>query len=287
MSKENYTHDVFANCIMYILKHDTITSGDLVSRFKLSIEAVSNIIGTMELSNVISKEDENGNHTVLVKCADDLNEGILWFLREHGFSNEEIVSAFYALKTEDKTEISKILMEERNWMDANENKPDLDTAVVIRIVDKNKIYYEDRTEVMYVEDIKIASWDGYNWYICPPFPKYDYSPLSDHFEINDGAIVTHWATPEEGEVNAWYTRFDRIDNYHLNIDVDPEHEEEVYRALLLGATYIAKFGGVEFTECPENAGLKSAYNTLYEMLSCFNNEHDKQNLHPIRKGGDK
>ena len=280
----NVAHDIFANVIMYILKHDTIAPGDIVSRFKLSIEATSNIIGTMELSNVISSADDNGIHTVIVKCAEDLNEGIRWFLNEHGFSNEEIVYAFSALTTEDKTEISKILLEDRNWIDANETKPDIDTAVVIRIVDRNQIYYEDRTEVMYVEDVKIASWDGYNWYICPPFAKYDYSPLSNHFEIKDGATVTHWATPEEGEVNAWYTRFDYDSGYRLKIEVDLSNEEEVYRAILLGATYIARFGGVEFSACPDNEGLKNAYNTLNAMLASFNREYNNQNLHPIRRG---
>ena len=274
---KNIGHKIFANCVMYILKHDTISAADLVNRFKLSIEAASNIIGTMELTSIIDNPDKNGVYTVIAKSMDELNEGILCFLHDNGFSNEEINYAFKALTIEEKEEISNILLEERNWINADETKPDLDTAVVIRIVDKNKIQVETRSEVMYVEDIKIASWDGYNWYICPPFAKYDYSPLSSHSEINEGAIVTHWATPEEGEVNAWNTRFDRTSDYDLKISVDSEHEE-IYRALLIGATYIAKFGGVEFTECPENQGLKSAYNALYDMMSYFNNEFNNNNL---------
>lgn len=279
MSTNNIGHDILANVIMYIFKHDTITGADLINRFKLSIEAATNIITTMGASGIIGPE-EAGVHPVTVKYLDDINEGIVEFLNDHGFTKEMIVDAFKALPTEQKEEVSIILREDRNWRNADEVKPDFNIPVAIRMIDRSKIYTENRSEVLYAEDIKIALWDGEKWTIIPPYPKFDYSPLSKYSELNEGVIVSHWGDIMVEELNAWQRRFDRFHGYKLKIEVDPDYEEEVYRALMWGAAYISKFGGPDFNnDDPENS-LRKMYTTLCDMQACMDTHNEEEAVVP-------
>lgn len=257
------TNQVLANIIMYIFKHDEISAADIVDRFKLSIESSNNVIDTMYKSRVLGEANENNMHPVMVKCFGDINEGIIEFLNENGFSKQDIANAFKSLKTEEKKEVSIILEEDRNWIDFNETKPSINIPVVIRMVDKNLIYTESNSEVIYAEDIKIASWDGEKWTINPPYPRFDYSPLSRFGELNKDTVVTHWAETDLEEFEAWKNRFNRIYDYDLNIDVDKEYEEDVYRAMMYGAAFISKFGGPDFTD--RNGILRKMYNVLCDI----------------------
>ena len=95
------------------------------------------------------------------------------------------------------------------------------------------------------------------WMVAPPYPKFDYSPLSSGPFINDGAIVTHWAVPEEGvdgdigEVEAWETRFSLAGEYKtLSVKIDEKYEELLYRACSLGAACIRKIYGEDKDTLP-------------------------------------
>lgn len=268
MSMNTIGHDILANIIMYIFKHDTITGADIINRFKLSIEATTNVITMMGASGIIGTE-EAGVHPVTVKCLDDINEGIVEFLNDHGFTKEMIVDAFKALPTEKKEEVSIILRENRNWRDAETTMPEIGLPVAIRLLDRSKIYTENRSEVLYAEDIKIAQWDGEKWTILPPYPKFDYSPLSKFGELNEGVAVSHWGDVLVEELHAWQRRFDRFHGYNLKIEVDPDYEEEVYRALMWGAAYISKFGGPDFNNDDPDNGLRKMYTTLCDMQACM------------------
>ena len=269
-------YDILANVIMFIFKHDQTCAADIISRFKLSIEATNNIIETMCAANIIEPVNDEGINIVKAKCFSDINDGIIEFLNNNGFSNEEINDAFKSLTTEEKEEVSIILTEKRDWVDALTTKPDVDIPVVVRLVNKNLIYTENRSEVFYAEDIKIAQWDGEKWTIIPPYPKYDYSPITKFGNLNEGTIVSHWAEVGNDELESWKNRFNRFSDFNMKIEIDPEYEEDVYRALMWGAAYISKFGGPDFNACPSGEGLKKMYETLCDMQACIDNTKEQQ-----------
>jgi hypothetical protein len=269
---------VTANAIMFILKHDAISESDIVHRFKLSTEAAANVIKTMITARILGEANEYGFYPVIVKCLNDINEGIIEFLSDNGFSKQDIVDAFKALTTEEKDEVSMILNEKRNWIDINTTKPNENTPVVVRMVNKNMIYTENKSEVLYAEDVKIAEWDGEEWMIIPPYPKYDYSPITKFSELNEGTVVTHWAEVSDDELEDWKNRFNRFSDYNMKIEIDPEHEEDVYRALMWGAAYIAKFGGPDFANAQPGTGLRKMYETLCDMQACIDSNNEKGGL---------
>lgn len=176
----------------------------------------------------------------------------------------------------EKIAISNILKEPREWFDVKEEKfPDPDQQVVIRICHETMLSGETATEIYPIEDLKVGTYQDGKWTISPPYPKYDYSPLANKAELNEGVNVTHWAVPGETEIEGWNTRFDRIGTYKkLKIEVDPEHEEDVYRALLWGGAFIAQFGGEEFHMAKSGEGLKKLYETLCDLQACIDSPSD-------------
>lgn len=141
--------------------------------------------------------------------------------------------------------ISHILEEDREWFDSREKKPNPNQRVIMRLWNPHIIYNETDTEIYPSEDAKIGRYvSGYKsiegaWYVDPPFFRYDYSPLSNKEKLNPDTIVTHWAIPTEKELDAWDHMFEQINLFKkLNLEVDQEHEEDVYRALMFGSRYI-------------------------------------------------
>ena len=130
-----------------------------------------------------------------------------------------------------------------NWFDVNDSKPDFGKKVVIRVVSDNLTYYEDDEKIMLAEDQKIGVYladindsSKGEWAIAPPFPKYDYSPLTNREKISDGSKVTHWRELMDGELDSWNVRFSVTGTYDtLKLSIDSEHEEKLYRSLTHGA----------------------------------------------------
>lgn len=140
---------------------------------------------------------------------------------------------------QDKEELHNILNENRDWKNIEEVKPDEGQLVVIRIVNPDRVAWEDETRYYLLEDIMVASMKGDTWQIEPPFHKYNYSPLTNRSELKEGTIVSHWAIPDEEEVDNWRKRLEKFNEYgELILKVDPEHEEQVYRSLMWGAAFI-------------------------------------------------
>ena len=256
-------HKILANAIMYILKNDVISIGDLVNRFNFDSEIAISILSAFK-GTLIGEDTGNGFFEVIVDKFDDVNKELVEILNENGFTDDDIKFALTEIPINEKEEISNILKEEREWV-SSDNKPDIDVPVIIRIVNKNIINNRNHNEVLYAEDMKIGKWDGETWSILPPYPKYDYSPLSKFGELNSGTIVSHWAEPLNDEFDSWNTRFGRLTDYYLNIDVAPEYEEDVYRALMWGAAYVSKFGGKDLALSPPGTGLRLIYDTLCDM----------------------
>lgn len=162
--------------------------------------------------------------------------------------------------------VSNILHEPRDWKNANEVKPEAGQLVVIRMMNPTIIYAENEKEIYPSEDMKIGEFirnatdpSTGVWVIAPPHPRFDYSPLSDKERLNDETLVTHWAIPEEGELEGWRTRFDQTNLYKkLNIEVDDDHLELVYRALVWGAAFIQKYN-------PDEPEAKYLAHVLYDL----------------------
>ena len=144
--------------------------------------------------------------------------------------------------------VSNILSEKRNWVDATKAKPEPGVQVVMRLYNPMIIFGENETEIYPAEDIKVGTYvrdyddpTKGSWHVSPPFPKFDYSPLSTKDRLNEDTTVTHWAEIPEDELEGWNTRFEPIFVYKkLNLEVDDEHAEDVYRALIWGAACIDK-----------------------------------------------
>ena len=169
-----------------------------------------------------------------------------------------------------KVVVSQILKEKRKWI-TTDTLPEEGKPVVVRICHKTIYSGETDTERYPLEDIKVAKYIDAKWTIVPPFPKYDYSPLTKRDVIIDGAEVTHWAELEKDELVGWVTRFDLINKYEkLEIYVDPVNEPKVYRALTWGAALINQYGDPD---------IKALASILYDLQHCI----DFGNPDPMKK----
>lgn len=181
------------------------------------------------------------------------------------------------MERKEKKVVSRVLQEERNWISIKDKLPKIGEHVVIRFVNNSILYGETEEEIYPAEDIKIGQLvrDINNpskgrFIIDPPFPKYDYSPLTNKEMLGVGTEVTHWAVPFEGELENWAHRLDFNRSYHhLKLEVDPENEEVVYRALLHGSSFIANAGGEEFAKCKPGEGMKMLYEILCDLQTCI------------------
>ena len=95
-------NDILSNVLMFTFRNDYISAGDIIQRFRLSIETTDKILQTLHASGIIGDIDENNNYPVIVKSIDAINEGIIDFLNESGFTNNEIIDSLKSLKTEEK-----------------------------------------------------------------------------------------------------------------------------------------------------------------------------------------
>ena len=152
-------------------------------------------------------------------------------------------------KSDNKKKISKLLNEDRNWHNVHDTLPNPDQIVFIRFTNPHYIYYETDVEIYYAEDLKLAKCtrdyddpdniEKCSWSIIPPYPKYDYSPLSKYDKINEGSVVTHWAEANDENIKDWNNRFNISDDYiTLKFDIDDDHSELMYKALMFAMGYI-------------------------------------------------
>lgn len=152
----------------------------------------------------------------------------------------------------EKIMVSKILNIEvaNKWHDIEKDGyPKPGERVVIRFYSPSVIVEEKETEVIPLEEAKIAKYVvGYHdntkgrFIIDPPYPLFDYSPLSNKGDINNGCIVSHWRYPSAEEINSWDNRFTVMHKYDkLLFTTDHEHMELAYRSFIWAAAYIRQF----------------------------------------------
>lgn len=183
----------------------------------------------------------------------------------------------FKMERSKKKKVSNILLEKREWFDVNEKKPNPGERVVIRFTNENIVYGENDKEVYYAEDIKVGRYlqaiegEGGRWVIDPPYPKYDYSPLSNKENLLEGTYVTHWAYPESDELEGWDTRFDMHNKYqNLRIEIDPEHEEDLYRAIIWTSAFFTR--NAEIRKRYDEKTIDRIYGVLCDLQSCIDND---------------
>jgi len=172
--------------------------------------------------------------------------------------------------------VSRILKESREWFDVREKLPEEGREVVIRLCDESQDFGMDGDgNVAVAEDMKLGMYKDGKWAIVPPYPKFDYSPLSNGPNISEGVVVTHWAVPKEatendiGEVEAWKSRFQISGRYkHFVIEIDKEHEELLYRACSWGAAALRGLVG-ETEESMPLIGILWDIQALMDQDACI------------------
>ncbi|MCM1220105.1 MAG: hypothetical protein NC548_37005 [Lachnospiraceae bacterium] len=176
--------------------------------------------------------------------------------------------------SEEKKIISRILTERREWFNVSDKLPKDGELVVIRITNESMQFGTTHDgNIIAAEDSKIGTYMNGSWIIAPPYPKFDYSPLSNGPFLNDGSVVTHWAVPvpnsdkDIGEVEAWQSRFEVIGKYNkFAIEIDKEHEELLYRACSWGAACIRKVVDAEEED------IKKIIEILYDVQNLLDQD---------------
>lgn len=138
-----------------------------------------------------------------------------------------------------KEVISKVLLKDPDDWKVVGNGELPKGPVVVRLENRGIVWNEsddnhpeDGEWILYGEDIKVAENKNGVWEVVPPYPLYDYSPLACKGSLSKGTTVTHWRPLKDDELKSWQNRLNPINNYQkLKIEVDPEHEENVYRTL--------------------------------------------------------
>lgn len=174
--------------------------------------------------------------------------------------------AIYSVDGFDKKVLSRILMYEakREWNKLEVSKPDIGSVVVIRLCDNETVIDENDLHIFVLEDLKVAKLvEEDKWEILPPHPLFDYSPLSNKSEVNEKATISHWSNLQGSDLDNWNNRLNQIREYgSLDLTVDDENLELVYKSLLHGAHAIAAIAGQSFIEEKDNP-----YRPMYEVLS--------------------
>ena len=248
----------------------------------LTDDTIGQLMSVMEQLSVITRLP-NGDYRVNPRDLKDLIPPVSWLLVTEGrYKPEEIEEKLKSLPPLDKQKVSGILTSEKSpytWIDVNETPAPIDKPVAIRFVDPNKTYGETFDVILEAEDMKIATIDEKgNWKILPPFPLFDYSPLSNKENIDKGCTVTHWAEVSDEEMNGWNTRFNPLGRYKLlNIEADKDHQELVYKSLLWASHFIKN--AIENNANPESVPeLTKYYATLADLQYCMDSGKPLSNM---------
>lgn len=248
----------------------------------LTDDTISQLMVAMEQLSVISRLP-NGDYQVNPRDLKDLIPPVLWLLITEGrYKKEEIEEKLKSLPPLKKKKVSGILTAEKSpytWININETPAPVGKPVAIRFMDPNKSYGETFDIIVEAEDMKIATVDeNGNWKILPPFPLFDYSPLSNKENINKECTVTHWAEVSDEEMNGWNTRFNPLGKYKLlKLEVDKEHQEIVYKSLLWASHFIKN--AIENNSNPESAPeLTKYYNILADLQYCMDSGKPLSNM---------
>lgn len=258
---------MLSTIIFWALHYDTITPQLLILHFNCSEEFANAVIVAMHSMGVLNKKNPNNDKEPWIVTYTELTDipgDMLNLLQMNGYDFKQIAEALKGLPATKKKVSSNILTDTtHSWKTIEDGYPDIDVPVVIRLFDPGKIYMESRTEIVYIEDIKIASWNGVEWIIRGPFPLFDFSTCSKLTKVNEGVKVTHWASSTEKEISQWDHRYDPLYNYtDLKLFVDNDHLESLYKALILAASSLSK----EAIQYPSDNEIRQRYEAAYKYI---------------------
>jgi hypothetical protein len=136
---------------------------------------------------------------------------------------------------EEKEIIKKILNDGRDWKDVNDELPEYGKRVVIHYTNDEYTVYETDTQIYKAEAMAVGVLEEHDgeFHICPPYIKYEYSPLTKRSELINGTKVTHWAEATEEDLKDWDDQY-MLDNKYEQFDfqVSEDMEENVYKTII-------------------------------------------------------
>lgn len=266
---------IFGDFIFWAIQHEFITREMIKLKYgdigENAINESLDILLEAEIIRDISKVQLVIEPTV----PEDLHPMVLELMINSGHSPAEISEAFEGLPLAKKKRTSNILMDNTHkWKSVDDKSLEENTEYVVRIVNPEKIYLQTRLEVIYVEDVKIAKKVNGEWELVGPHPRYDFSPCSNKDKLKDGCKITHFAPVNDDQLNGWKHRFDLHHDYStLNIEVDKNHDFDVYHSLIIAAGCVMK----EY-QCSDDNGMKdklmAAYVTLCDLQSVMDLKED-------------
>lgn len=221
-----------------IISRDVIIPWDIAYVLNMKSSEIEPVIQFMLLKGLLI-EDEDGKLIVAKKIPDELYENLIKF-----YSEEEIENVRRS-NVEHKIEVSKILDEiDFDWNNIDTSLPEAGKTYLIRIENRNSICSESRLEIAYVENIYLATYDGKEFSICPPYVVCDLRGMTDKSKVlddNDNISITHFAEAPDEAIKAWKDRLKIVGNYNqLSLLVDDEHEKDVYSTLAFIAGTISE-----------------------------------------------
>lgn len=264
--------DILKENLSDIPEYEGMLTDDI---YQQMIVLLSNM-GIIEPLNVIHENTDAFD--CIIHCWNNIADDIKELLINTGHTEEEIRKLLNELPDDQKEIISRIINDtdpDIHWNEVSEMLPPDDVIVVIRIYNPTIVAQENDRQKLLVEDISVAKWTGSEWNIVGPYPCIDYSPLVQRDKINkeNGAIVSHWREINPDELDSWIHRYDAIRDYgYLDVFVDDENKEIVYRALVHGSNVLDKLSKDPNNDEQINAGIKELSNVLNDMAGCLDRE---------------
>ena len=214
--------------------------------------------------------DADGNVENAILCWMQIDEDVRNLLIETGHTEEEIRAYIHELPDDKKETLSGILRDDQEWIDSADELPEVNTLVAMRIVNPTLIAQRNGTQKVLEEDICIGHWDGNKWNIEGPHPFIGYTVLIKDEALAPGTIVSHWREATDEEIESWHHRYDPINTYgYLDIFVDSENREKVYRALIHGSNMLHRFAKSEEHQKDVFDVATDLANTLSDIAGCF------------------
>ena len=275
-----------AASIMWALSQDVITAYTYCQTFGLitdkttddeideKLKAGVNVLEKLVNMNIINKEGYV--YTTFIDHVDKIPATVFKFLEDNGFPKEEIQKVV-CIPEDRKPEVSTVVDDTSVWNDIFKVNPLTDVPLVVRIRHKTKMKREMVHCKAYLEASTIATYDGNEWKILPPYHKYDFSPLTDKDKIRENALVTHWRIPSKEELAIWAKQCDAINTYEeLEVKVDPYNEINVYDGLVVASAVLyEKIESAKDIDETVVAKIENAYNVLIDLQAAI----DKGGIH--------
>lgn len=285
---------ILSDIIFWTIHYDYVTPQMLQLKFGCKPEFAIAAFQALYQMGVIGKNNPNDDKepwVVMYVDIEDIPNEMINVLCQNGKDIKMIIKALEGLPKEKKKVQSNILSDKTHkWIDIEDESPNNGETVLIRIVNPNKIYMENRTELVYMEDLKIATYypnDQDKFLIEGPFPLFDYSPcsLGRFIKYDEGAKVTHWERVIKDQLHQWKHRFDPHSKYEtLKLDCSEDHIEELYRALVLAASCIGK-EAIQYPKDHEvRLKLEKAYNYMCDLQATMDRGGDINAVDKVENG---